>query len=290
MTSLEHALDQGRARAYLLIGPSGTGKTTLARIIANSVVGGEATAHNLIEANAADKSGADDMRAVLDRTLYRAIGLSPDKIVVIDECHRLSAAAWSVLLKPIEEPPEHVTWVLCTTEASKVPKTIQTRCLKYELTPVDEVLIYELLLDVARKEGLNVKEEIIEAAAEASSGSPRQALVNLEICATSSTAQEARAALRSAVQSDATLSLCRWLASGRNRTWAEAVRHIKALEMEEPETVRIQVTLYMTKVAMSAKDPLPVLAVLEAFSQSFHSSDKAAPLVLALATALGLGE
>src|SRR5260221_235773 len=127
--SLEHVIHEKRAKAFIFAGPSGCGKTTLARILASKFAGGQAAITNLTERDGAFASGVDSVRELVSSGLYRAIGASSVKAIIIDECHKLSASAWTVLLKPIEEPPEHVYWMLCTTEPSKIPKTIKTRAV-----------------------------------------------------------------------------------------------------------------------------------------------------------------
>jgi DNA polymerase III subunit gamma/tau len=287
--SLKKVIADGRAKSFLFTGPAGTGKTTLARILSTSF--GASSISNIDEVDGASKSGADDIRELVQRTLYRAIGGSPIKFIIIDECHRLSAAAWTVLLKPIEEPPAHVYYALCTTDVAKVPKAIITRCLRYDLKPVKEELILELLVKVCDEEQFTVDDEIIEAIAENSNGSPRQALVYLEECLQCKSATEARAIMRDSGQSKEVVDLARWLIAGKGHNWAEACKYVKALEGQDPESIRIVLSNYFAAVLMNTKSDKTaagLLGLVEAFSKPYYTSDKLAPLMLSLGMALKL--
>lgn len=289
--SLEKVIKGRRAHSFIFTGPSGTGKTTLARILAKIFAGGTLTPANMEEIDAANASGAEDARALVRRTMFRAVGVSPVKTIIVDEAHRLSAAAWTVLLKPVEEPPAHVFWAFCTTEAGKLPKAIQTRCLKYDLKPVDELLLFELVDRIANTENLSVPDEVLEAVAEGAGGSPRQALVYLEACAACKTAAEARQAMRSAAQSVEAVSLAKFLLGGRGLTWVEAMKHVKALEGLDAESIRIAVVQYLSAVLMGTKGEQKakqLLALLEAFGESYNPADRMAPLLRSLGLALNL--
>ncbi len=291
--SLKRVIKEGRAHSFLVTGPSGVGKTTLARITAAAFAKTANSTMNTIEVDAATNSGADAMREVVAKTFYRAVGASPVKAVIVDECHRLSAAAWTILLKPIEEPPKHVYWFFCTTEPGKVPKTILTRCLRYDLKPVDEVSIYELLLKVSKAEGFDTSEDVLEAIAEGSGGSPRQSLVFLEACRFAESASDARRIIRTAAQMKEPVDLAKLLIARRGANWQAALKIINSMADVDAETVRIVLVNYIAGAlakSRSEDEAKNLLRVLDCFSQTYNSSDKLAPLFISVGLALGLDQ
>lgn len=232
------------------------------------------------------------MRALIASLQYRAIGESPVKFVILDECHKLSSAAWTVLLKPTEEPPQHVYYTFCTTEMGKIPKAIITRCLKYDLKPVKEELLLELLIKVADAEQLDIDDAIIESIAENSNGSPRQALVFLESCV-GRTLKEAQQIMRSGGQSKELIDLARWLLAGKGHTWLEAVKYVKALENTDAESIRIVLSAYFSAVLLNTKQDSQakrLLTLLDCFAKPYAQSDKLAPLLLSIGLAIGLDQ
>lgn len=189
--TLRAAIEQGRvAHAYLFTGTRGVGKTSMARIFAKAlnnpegredvsraIMTGQDT--DVIEIDGASNNSVDNARELIAGAAYRPMrGLY--KIYIIDEVHMLSTAAFNALLKTMEEPPEYVKFILCTTEAHKVPATIQSRCQRFDFRNIPAGQIAEHLRAVVEKEGLAAEPELIFAVARLGNGSMRDALSVLD--------------------------------------------------------------------------------------------------------------
>ena len=267
------ALDREAGRAFLFTGPPGTGKTTLARIGARKL-----GCSDLIECDAATYTGIDSMREITDRILYRPLG-GGNTGVLIDEAHALSSAAWKALLKSVEEPPPWVYWFFATTEPTKVPEAVRTRCLRFDLKPVSSSDLEALVTMVAAAEGLDIGPEapaILALAAQEADGSPRQALANLGVVAAARSPAEAADLLRSAVMVPEAVEVARALVAGTS--W-EALQPLLAeiqSKSPNPSSVAYTVRAYVKKVIMGASSPRTAvqgLAILEAFSAPCHPDD-----------------
>lgn len=278
-------------KTWLFIGPSGCGKTTIARILASRLTNGNISPANIIEIDAAVNNSAEEVRDLTVKLNYRAIGASPVKVVILDEFHNLSSKGFDALLKSTEEPPKHVYWMLCTTNATKIPETLKTRCIKFTLKPVSEAEILDLLINVSVKENLDVLPEVIELLAETCNGSPRQALTNLETCAHAKSLNEARELLRTATQLKGPVDLAKFLLAKRGQ-FIDAVKIINSLENVDAETVRIVISNYIAGALMKSKSNAEAqhfLYLLECFSEPYYSQDRLAPLLLSVGSAMGLG-
>lgn len=162
--------------AYIFSGSRGLGKTSVARIFAREV---GATEKDVYEIDAASHTQVDHMRSLIEG-VYTLPFESPYKIYILDEAHMLSKSAWNALLKTLEEPPAHVIFILATTELSKVPDTVLSRCQVFEFKKPSRAGIVKLVQAVAKKEGYTLEAGVSELVALLSEGSYRDALSVLE--------------------------------------------------------------------------------------------------------------
>ena len=196
--TLKNAFDANRiAQSFILTGIRGTGKTTTARIIAKGLncIGidqkGEATVEpcgrcsnctaiidgshvDVIEMDAASRTGVDDIREIIESIYYKA-STGRFKVYIIDEVHMLSNNAFNALLKTLEEPPEHVKFIFATTEIRKVPVTVLSRCQRFDLRRIEPEEMIKLLQKITTCEGVNVSEDAIRLITRAAEGSARDA-------------------------------------------------------------------------------------------------------------------
>lgn len=164
------------AHAYLFCGGRGTGKTSVARILAKRL---GVTDKDLYEIDAASQTGVENIRELRESVNSMPFE-SPYRLYIIDEAHMLSRAAWNAFLKTLEEPPAHVIFVMATTEREKVPDTIQSRCEIYTFKQPNRDVLSQIAIDVAKREGYALERPAAELVALLAEGSFRDALSILQ--------------------------------------------------------------------------------------------------------------
>ena len=200
--ALKNQIIKGRVgHAYLFTGSRGTGKTTCAKIFARAInclspINGSpcgkceaclslksADCVDIIEMDAASNNGVDDIREIREKVKY-APAVVKKKVYIIDEVHMLTQGAFNALLKTLEEPPEHVVFILATTEANKLPQTILSRCMRFDFRLIPTDKIYELVKKVYDEEGAEYEDAAVRLIAKAGEGSARDALSVADRCLT----------------------------------------------------------------------------------------------------------
>jgi len=200
-TVLRNEMRDGKlSHAYLFIGSRGTGKTTCAKLMAKAancldlkdgdpcgkcdICRGvdDGSLLDVVEIDAASNNGVDDIRELRDEAVFTP-AVAKYRVYIIDEVHMLSVSAFNALLKILEEPPEHVIFILATTEIHKVLPTIVSRCQRFDFHRIDSKVIADRLLHVAEKEAIVLDEQAAELIARLSDGGMRDALSLLDVCA-----------------------------------------------------------------------------------------------------------
>ncbi|HHZ17714.1 MAG TPA: DNA polymerase III subunit gamma/tau [Acholeplasmataceae bacterium] len=196
--TLQNAIGSGKiSHAYLFTGPRGTGKTTVARILAKALNCGNkqgaepcgkclvcqeiatSSSPDVVEIDAASNNGVDEIRDIREKVKFLPSG-AKYKVYIIDEVHMLSTGAFNALLKTLEEPPKHVVFILATTEPHKVLPTIISRCQRFDFKALSVKKIAEMIKKVASQENIKITDEAVIAIAEGAEGGMRDALSYLD--------------------------------------------------------------------------------------------------------------
>jgi DNA polymerase III subunit gamma/tau len=259
--TLKNAITSGQVRqAYLFAGPRGTGKTSLARILAkglNCVQGptptpdkvcnpcvtiASGTSLDVIEMDAASQRGIDDIREIRERVVLQPAE-GRYKVYILDEAHQLTDAAWNALLKLIEEPPPHLVFVFCTTDLSKVLPTVRSRCQTFVFARPRLPELVRLLRRVADGEGIQVPDQALALVARGARGSFRDAVSTLDQLASATENEitvQSVLQLLGAVEEEALFRLCDLVV---DRDTAGALTFVEELSEQGQDLGRLVVDL-----------------------------------------------
>lgn len=268
--TLKGMMKEGRvAHTLLFAGPSGCGKTTLARILAKKLGCGDG---DYQEINAADYRGIDMARGITKRLSLAPLHGSC-RVFYIDECHQVSKDAWNALLKPLEDTPAHVYFLLATTDPQKLIATVKTRATVVTVKPLSLSVLTTLVQSVLSQEERTVSEEVCEKLVEASEGSARKALVLLnQILGIPDEEAQLDAIRRSNAEHQA-IELARLL-MGKPQ-WIAVAKVLKEVD-EDPEKLRHMMLAYFRKILLAGgKGSNRAYDVIMAFSGHFYDSKEA---------------
>jgi len=268
--SLESVLlrEKGQVRAFLFSGPSGCGKTTIARIIAKEL---KCSDRDFYEYNSANLRGIDSMREIINSIKYAPLN-GKIKVYLLDEFHQATKDAQNALLKLLEDTPEHVVFILCTTEPEKIIKTIKTRCTHFPVTRLQKAKIINLLKEITKKEKIEMEDKIFQKIAEVCDGSPRQALVILDQIIDIPDDESAFMAIQNmTVNETSVLELAQALL--QKSKWATVSKILKEID-GEPEKIRYAILNYMSMVLLSKDSPRASI-IMDVFLESWMYSGKA---------------
>jgi len=297
--ALTHALDQQRLHhAYLFTGTRGVGKTTIARILAkalNCETGITSTPCgvcsacteidsgrfvDLIEVDAATNTKVEEMRQLLENSVYTPTS-GRFKVYVIDEVHMLSRSAFNAMLKTLEEPPEHIKFILATTEPEKIPVTVLSRCLQFNLKQMPREAINEHLGYILQQENTATEPAALRLIARAAQGSMRDALSLLDQAlayAGGKLSEEAVRAMLGAIDQDYLFKLLEGLAQQDLNSMLAVASDMEARSLSFDSALQDLATLlHQTALAQSAPDALgrdlPERERIIALAQQFDAEE-----------------
>jgi len=265
-----------RPHAILLKGPTGCGKTTIARILAKEF---GSTSDSTIELNAANTRGIDTIREITSISSFRGLG-GTTKTYIMDESHQFSRDAQEALLKLLEDTPLHCYYILCTTIPENIIQTIRNRCTEYEVSLLTDKEIKEVLKRACDSQKLSVHQDIIEGIILTCEGSPRAALVSLEQVSNVTNVEEALEVLARGTEKDVNLlELLKLLVMGpgqREKKWKLIIEKFSGID-EDPEKIRRSILAFLfNKLRKQDKveDVKDIAHLMKIFSTSVYYGGK----------------
>ncbi len=253
----------------LFHGPTGTGKTTLARIVAGKL---ECSENNIIEIDTAQFRGIDTVRDLRKNIQYNPLD-GGVRVYILDEIHKATGDAQNALLKILEDTPTHVYFILCTTDPQSLLPTIKGRCSQFQTKVLTEEEMEELLIKVAEAEGEpdfgNKHGEVLTQIIQDSQGHPRNALQILEQVLNTPVKRRLAIAQQAAIEQSESIALCRALIKGE--PWSKVKVILQGLKTQEPEGIRRVVIGYAQSVLLSSDNERAAL-ILEEFLEPTYNA------------------
>jgi DNA polymerase-3 subunit gamma/tau len=265
-TSLTTILNKSNPpHTFLFHGPTGCGKTTIGRIVLNML---GCVSSDLREINSSDMRGIDTIRDISRNSGFKPIE-GKARGWLIDEAHKMTNDAQNAFLKPTEDPPAHVFYVLCTTDFNKLIPTLRGRCQTYQLKPLSDNQMMRLLRETVKNENEVIDRAVYDQIIQDSLGHPRNAIQILEQVLSCPNEMRLSTARKTAEEQSQAIELCRALLN--SNSWKQISTILNGLKDQEPEGIRRCVLGYCQAVLLKGDNERCGL-ILEEFMNPFYDS------------------